>query len=242
MFWVKKFQKHIAAALFAVVIGFVALASACGAVAGMVGGLALALIAFHMANSKTPAPDMPHKPSKVLKRAINFTALLFVAAILTSCASSGVVRNATPILTSKPVSLDFVYVETSSSLSDLDPEKAVLNQSIITGLKQKEIFGVVSGKWEEVSTGTGLRIKIEIKEIKKVSDDARVWAGALAGRARILIHVTVSDLNAGNQIEAFEVEGNSGKSSSAGTTNEAIQQAANQVVVELVKISMQTSQ
>jgi len=173
--------------------------------------------------------------------AIKVAAVLLVASSLVGCASSGVVKNATPILTSRPVSLDFVDVETSSALNDLEPEKRFLNESIITGLKQKEIFGTVSGKWEEVSSGSGLKIKVEIKEIKKVSDDARVWAGALAGRARILIHVTVADLNTGKQIEVFEVEGNSGKSSSAGTTNEAIQQAANQVVVEMVKISMQTS-
>ena len=177
-----------------------------------------------------------------MKWVLKSATLSLVLAGLCGCASSGMVTNATPILTSKPVSLDFVFVETSSPLNDLEPEKLSLNQAIITGLKQKEIFGTVSGKWEEVSSGSGLKIKIEITEIKKVSDDARVWAGALAGRARILIHVAVSDLNTAKEIELFEVEGNSGKSSSAGTTNEAIQQAANQVVVEMGKISMQTSQ
>jgi len=94
-------------------------------------------------------------PGKFLNRAITFAELLFIASSLLGCASSGVVKNATPILTSKPVSLDFVFVQTSSSLNNLDPEKAVLNQSIITGLKQKEIFGVVSGKWEDASAVRG---------------------------------------------------------------------------------------
>ena len=177
-----------------------------------------------------------------MKRALDFTALLFVLLGLLGCASSGRVRNATPILTSQPVSLDFVLVETSSSLNDLESEKRFLRESIITGLNERQIFGTVSGRKADVASGNGLKLKAEIREIKKVSDEARVWAGALAGRAQILIQVTVSDLISGKQIEAFEAEGKSGKSAGAGTTNEAIQQAANQVVAEMVKISMQTSE
>jgi hypothetical protein len=66
--------------------------------------------------------------------------------------------------------------------------------------------------------------------------------GGLAGRARIVIQVTVTDLNSGNQIETFEVEGKSGKSAEAGTTDEAIQRAAEQVVAEMAEISSRTSQ
>jgi hypothetical protein len=63
----------------------------------------------------------------------------------------------------------------------------------------------------------------------------------LAGQARILVHVTVSDLSSGNQIEVFEVEGKSGKSAFAGTTDEAIQLAAEQIVAKVVKLYSQTS-
>jgi len=177
-----------------------------------------------------------------MKWVLKSATLLFFLAGLCGCASSGMVKKASPIVTSMPVSLDFALVETSSSLSDVGSESQFLNQSIITGLSEREIFGVVSGNKQEVSSGSGLKVEVEIKAIKKVSDNARVWAGALAGRASILIHVTVSDLISDKQIEVFDVEGKSGKSAEAGTTNEAIQQAANQVVVEMVKISMQTSE
>jgi hypothetical protein len=53
--------------------------------------------------------------------------------------------------------------------------------------------------------------------------------------------VTVSDLNSGNQIEAFEVEGKSGKSAYAGTTDEAIQLAAGQIVAKVFKLYAQSS-
>ncbi|MFZ0826997.1 MAG: hypothetical protein WAO02_06215 [Verrucomicrobiia bacterium] len=65
--------------------------------------------------------------------------------------------------------------------------------------------------------------------------------GALAGQARILVRVTVSDLNSGNQIEVFEAEGRSGQSAFAGTTDEAIQMAAEQIVAQVVKLYTQTS-
>jgi hypothetical protein len=53
--------------------------------------------------------------------------------------------------------------------------------------------------------------------------------------------VTVSDLNSGNQIEVFEAEGKSGKSALAGTTDEAIQMAAEQIVEKVVKLHTQSS-
>ena len=177
-----------------------------------------------------------------IKGAVNFAAISIAVLTLVGCASSGQVKKASPIQTGIPVSLDFALVETSSSLGDVEPESQFLNQSIISGLNERHMFGVVSGNEQDVSSGKGLKVEVEIKEIKKVSDNARVWRGGLAGRASILIHVTVSDLVSGKQIEVFEAEGKSGKSAAAGTTNEAIQQAANHVVVEIVKISMQTSE
>jgi hypothetical protein len=66
--------------------------------------------------------------------------------------------------------------------------------------------------------------------------------GGLAGQARIVVQVTVTDLNSGNLIETFEAEGKSGNSARAGTTDEAIQRAAEQMVAEIVEIRSRTSQ
>ncbi len=178
-----------------------------------------------------------------MKFIFNFAVTLIFLLNLAGCASSsGVVRNASPIATGRPVSLDFVLVETSSSLVNLEPEKNALNDSIISCLQQSQIFGVVSASNIVVSQGSGLKVSADIKEIHKVSDDARLWIGGLAGRAQILVQLIVTDLKSGAQIETFEVEGKSGKSAAAGTTDEAIERAAEKVAAELVKISMQTSQ
>ena len=177
-----------------------------------------------------------------MKCALKFAAVLLVLLNLAGCASSGGVMNESPIATGKPVSLANVLVETSSSAGVSEAERGSLNDSIITGLKETGLFGSVGGTKLDANSGGGIRIGVEIKEIQRVSDRARVWMGALAGRARITIRVTVTDLIAGNQIETFEVEGESGKSATAGTTAEAMQPAAESVVVQMAKISSLTSE
>lgn len=177
-----------------------------------------------------------------MKCAFNLAAILFVLLNLVGCASpSGVVKNDSPVLISKLVSLDFIFVESTSSLGDLETEKHLLGDLIVSGLKEKQWFTSVSGNKAGVNSGSGIKVAADIKEINKVSDNARSWAGALAGQARILVQVTVSDLSSGNQIEVFEAEGKSGKSAFAGTTDEAIQLAAGQIVAEVVKLHTQTS-
>ena len=177
-----------------------------------------------------------------MKCVFNLAAILFVLLNLVGCASpSGVVKNDSSVLISKLASLDFIFVESTSSLGDLETEKHLLGDLIVSGLKEKQWFTSVSGNKADVNSGSGIKVAADIKEINKVSDNVRLWAGALAGQARILVHVTVSDLSSGNQIEVFEAEGKSGKSAFAGTTDEAIQLAAGQIVAKVFKLYTQTS-
>jgi len=161
---------------------------------------------------------------------------------LAGCESSGVIQEAGPVSTTTPVSLDFVLVQTSSPSPDGQADAALLNGKIITGLRETQIFGTVSGDQTDTNSGSGLKIKTSILEIKPVSPDARTWFGGFAGHAKISIQVTVTDLVSGKPIQTFEVEGESGASARAGTTDEAILRAAQLVVIEIVKISRQTSQ
>ena len=171
------------------------------------------------------------------KSALIFTVLL----TLVGCASSNVVKVASPVMFSKPVSMDVIYVIIASSTNSLETERHELSDAVISGLNESKMFGTVTGDKVAVGSGSGIRINADIKEIKRVSDDAREWAGALAGHANILIQVTVSDLKSENKIEVFEVAGQSGASAFAGTTDEAIQRAAHQIVSELLKLNAQTS-
>ena len=177
-----------------------------------------------------------------MKCVFNLAAILFVLLHVVGCASpSGVVKNDSPVLTNKLVSMDFIFVKSTSSLDGLESEKHLLGDLIVSGLREKQWFDNVSANKADGNSSGGIKVTADIKEINKVSDNARIWAGALAGQARILVHVTVSDLSSGNQIEVFEVEGKSGKSAYAGTTDEAIQQAAGLIVAKVFKLYAQSS-
>jgi hypothetical protein len=191
---------------------------------------------------KNPPARAP-RPAGIMKCAFYFAAVLLALLGLAGCASpSGVVGNASPVLTGQPVSLDHIFVETSSSLAGLAAEKNLLNDSIITNLKETELFETVGGSQADAVSGNGIKVAADIREIKKVSDNAREWAGALAGQARIVVQVTVSDLKSGGRIESFEVEGKSGKSAFAGTTEEAVERAAEQITAEVVRLNARTGQ
>jgi hypothetical protein len=168
--------------------------------------------------------------------------LVLLASVFSGCASSSSqVKLPAPVIKSKPASLDIIDVTTVSSFKNLDAEKKLLNESLISGLRQRLLFSDISGNPTNLSSPNGIKVLAQIKEITKVSDNARVWYGGLAGRARILVQVTVSDLSSGRQIEVFEVEGESGKAAFAGTTDEAIQHASDQIVAEVAKLNAQVS-
>jgi hypothetical protein len=176
-------------------------------------------------------------------RIIKLTTLLLALLSIAGCASSGWVHNVSPITAQKPFDLDLILVKTTSSLEGLKVEKQMLNDRIVSGLRETGLFKNVSANKDELGTGNGIIIIAEIKAIRKVSKDKRLWAGAMAGRARILVEVTVSDINTGSQIETFEAEGeSSGGSALAGITDEAIERAGTVVAAEVVKINAQTAE
>ena len=202
---------------------------------------------FMLQQPALPCISIERQPELLAKGRWTFRVVVFVMALpallsLAGCTtSSGVIASA-PVVTGRPVSLDSIVVTTTSSLADLAAEKTLLNDRIISGLRETGLFASVSADGAGTNSGNGIKVAVEIKAITKVSDDSRQWFGALAGQARIVVQVTVTDLSSGHQIETFNAEGKSGASARAGTTDEAIQRAAEQVTAEVVKLNAQTSQ
>jgi len=175
-------------------------------------------------------------------RPVKFAMLLLVLN-LAGCVSSGWIHNASPITATKPFDLDLILVKATSSLGDVAAEKQMLNDAIASGLRDTQLFHEVGENRADLGSGSGIMIEARITQIRKISKDKRLWAGALAGRARIWVAVTVSDLNTGKQVETFETGGeSSGGSALAGTTGEAIDRAAEGVVAEVLKINSQTAE
>lgn len=178
---------------------------------------------------------------RLVKNIFKRGALLLILLTLAGCASSGAIKRISPIPASVSISVDFALVKTSSALAGLEAETQTLNDLIISGLRGRQVFGDVDADPAAAGSSDGIKVEIKILEIKKISREQRQWAGALAGRARLLVQATVTDLNSGKPIETFEAEGlSSGGSNLAGITDEAVQRAAEQVVAEVIRISRHT--
>jgi len=180
---------------------------------------------------------------KFLRRITPILILLLLASFMAGCAApAGTVKKTSPLSISPSLSIDAILVETVSSSSGSDAERHRLADAILSGLNDTGLFKHVSTNRADVAGHNGVKVFADINEIKKVSDTARAWEGAWAGQTRILVQVTITDLTSGHPVETFSAEGQSGKSAWAGTTDEAIQEAAAQITAEVVKINAQTSQ
>jgi hypothetical protein len=177
------------------------------------------------------------------KRPVQFLALALLLLAAAGCASSGALRDVSPLVAAKPFDLNVILVQTASPLPGLTAEKQMLNDAIASGLRDTHLFKSVSANRADLGAGSGITVTATITRIKAISRSERQWAGAMAGRAKIWVHVAVSDLNSAQPMQTFDVYGeSSGGSNLAGTTDEAIDRAAEPVVAQVTKINAQTAQ
>ena len=177
-----------------------------------------------------------------MKPAFLLSTLLIGFALFAGCASTPDFKPAPPLVTGKPVSMDVILVNAASSLNDVTNETVLLGDSIYSSLKETQLFTKVTQNKQDIGAENGVRLSTKITHIVKVSDNAREWRGALAGRAQAMVQVTLSDLPSGKPFEVFEVLGASGQSAFAGTTDEAIRDAAAKVTAEVLKLHAQTDE
>jgi hypothetical protein len=174
--------------------------------------------------------------------------IAIIGVILATCplagckTSSPKVTSPAPIKASSLASVDFsfILVGATNSSPDLQAETSLLRDSILSGLRETGLFPHV----EEINTNgvaSGIKILASIKQITRVTKDSRQWFGGLAGKAQAVVPVTVFDLKTGNPIDVFEVVGETGASARAGTTDEAVQQAATKVVAEIASLDSQAA-
>lgn len=162
---------------------------------------------------------------------------------LAGCATSPhPVNLPPPVKTANLASLDFdfILVAATDSPPDLRPETRVLQDSILSGLRETGLFRDV----EETNTNgvaSGIKILASITQINRVSKKSREWFGGFAGNATAVVHVMVSDLATGNPVEVFDVEGQTGATAWAGLTDAAVQQAAQKVVAEITTLDSQAA-
>jgi hypothetical protein len=171
--------------------------------------------------------------------------VILVCCVLGGCkTSSPAVKLPPPVKTGSLASVDFnfILVSATNSSPDLQAETSLLQDYILSGLRETGLFPTVEEVYTNGAASDGIKISASIKQITKVTKDSRDWFGGLAGKAQVGVTVTVSDLQTSKPIEVFEVVGETGASARAGTTPEAIQQAAAKVVAEIASLNSQAAQ
>ena len=171
--------------------------------------------------------------------------VILVCCVLAGCkTSSPAVKLPAPVKTGSLASVDFnfILVNATNSSPDLQAETSLLQDYILSGLRETGLFPTVEDVYTNGAASDGIKISASIKQITKVTKDSRDWFGGLAGKAQVVVPVTVSDLQTGKPIEVFEVVGETGASARAGTTPEAIQQAAAKIVAEIASLNSQAAQ
>ena len=178
-----------------------------------------------------------------MKCSIAVLGVIFLIAGLTGCATSPQVIKVPPtVVVGRPASLDFILVTTTNTLPDVQAETALLQDSILSGLRQTSLFPNIDTVAPKETPAAGIQITASITQITKVSNSARAWYGGLAGKAQVVALVKISDLASHQPIEEFGVEGHTGASARSGLTDEAVQLAAAQVVDEIKHLDAQAAQ
>jgi len=148
--------------------------------------------------------------------------MIFAVAILGCASTSSVTSTIAPT-----VSLDgfkTLSVSVQTKVEDSEREAQAFKEILISELKKKN-------KWEVVGSNpqSQLELSATITNLNKVGTAARLLAGAIAGRASVDVDVVLKDTK-GKVISQFAVNGkSSGGTIFAGTTDQALEKAAEQI-------------
>ncbi len=191
-------------------------------------------------NSIQPQNNMHNQLYATLQPLVNFlTFPMFLACLLilpllgTGCASSGKSAIQQP-LSVKLGQFESATVEVKSALSKspdrMDDFIVQLESRIIAKLRARSAFEKVYASAAKDSTAD-LEIQVIITSIRDVDTFDRVMWGAFAGQAKSKATVNFKEHASGKLIGSGEIEGkSSGGSVMAGTTIEAVDRVADEVV------------
>lgn len=130
--------------------------------------------------------------------------LIFV--LLSACASRGVMINTSPTEV-KLSQYRSLWVSVSSEIANED-EMRILEDEVVRKLKSTAMFKQISGPGES-ATPLDLHLQLNIVDIYRVSQQARVFSGAMPGKAKILVDGELIDTATQQKIGDFRIEGKS---------------------------------
>jgi hypothetical protein len=120
-----------------------------------------------------------------------------------------------------------VLVEVFTSVQGVQKARIELEATTAMALRQSGLFRRVVTRRASPSATTNLRLAVRILELKRVTAESRMLYGVLALHADITAQDALVDAATGVVLGRFTVEG---RSSSLGTTEQAVTRAAQQIV------------
>jgi hypothetical protein len=155
---------------------------------------------------------------------------IFILIFLDGCASRGAIKETTPMAL-KLSTYKTMLFNISSQVPGSSEEIVQLETVTIAKLREKGLFDKVISGSSSPDAQANLRLNAKIIQLKRVSPGARVMVGAMAGRAGIDVEVELFDLKESKSIGTFIAQGrSSGGTVFAGTTPQAVERAAEQIV------------
>ena len=156
--------------------------------------------------------------------------------LIAGCASTGSIRNSGPTLGDRFAHYDSVVLETICELPNSESQRQLLHSLVASGLQQSGSYRRVTGVLPADDSASYLKVTERVAKLGKVTDVARVLVGALAGRADVVVDVDLTAGQTGAQSEHFQAIGKSSAGwVGAGTTDQALQRVAEQIVAEILK-------
>jgi hypothetical protein len=156
--------------------------------------------------------------------------IVALAFFLSACASSGSIKTTSLA----PVAVDSAKsgaVNVVTAVAGREATADALKNAIISQLLSKKVFNSVVAEGQ-----SDYLLKVNVVEVKEVTQAARILLGALAGQAKITAQVDVLDRTDSTVLGSMIANGeSSGGHIMAGTTQEAIDLTAIQIADYLLR-------
>jgi len=123
----------------------------------------------------------------------------------------------------------------SNVTDDVHKEMTDLERLAVAKIKALNIFQSVQLGNGEGAPARTLIVKTSISKMRKVSGKSRFMVGAFAGRASMIVDVTLSDAVTKESIGSYSITGQSGGTGVSGGTSDAIDKAAEGIADLLAK-------
>jgi len=155
---------------------------------------------------------------------------ILILILFGGCASTGTIRVTTP-MTVKLSTYKTMFLDFSSQVPGSSEETVQLETMTIVKLQEKGLFDKLIAGSSSPDAQADLRLNAKIVRLKRVTSEARMWVGGMAGRAGIDVEVELFDLKESKTIGTFMAQGrSSGGTVFAGTTPQAVERAVEQIV------------